>query len=99
MLREYKLLKDATAIRRLDTSKFPPNDLAGGESGGRTRLVTHGGTRDERESLPRRDAMKAGQRCILQTAGGGGYGPPCERAAEDVARDIGEGYVSAGPTG
>ena len=30
-----------------------------------------------------------------RTCGGGGYGPPRERAAELVARDVREGKVSA----
>jgi N-methylhydantoinase B len=33
---------------------------------------------------------------ILQSAGGGGYGDPLERAAALVARDLGQGYISPG---
>jgi N-methylhydantoinase B len=39
--------------------------------------------------------MRAGDMVVLQSAGGGGYGDPLERPAEEVAEDIREGYVSA----
>lgn len=93
MVREYELLEDATVIRRFDKSKFPPNGLAGGENGGRARFVTGAGTSDEKESPPGRYEMKAGTRFILQSAGGGGYGPPSERSADAIARDAAEGYA------
>ena len=38
--------------------------------------------------------MKAGDRFLIQSAGGGGYGNPRERDAESVKRDLAEGYVS-----
>jgi N-methylhydantoinase B len=39
--------------------------------------------------------MQAGERFLLQSAGGGGYGDPHRRDAVAVARDVAEGYVSA----
>jgi N-methylhydantoinase B len=38
--------------------------------------------------------LKAGDRFLIQTAGGGGYGNPRERAPETVQRDIAEGRVT-----
>jgi N-methylhydantoinase B len=38
--------------------------------------------------------MKAGDRFLLQTAGGGGYGDPLERDREAVLQDVAENYVS-----
>lgn len=95
MVREYELLEDATVIRRFDKSKFPPNGLAGGENGGRARFVTDAGTPDEKESPPGRYEMKAGTRFVLQSAGGGGYGPPSERTPNAIAQDVAEGYAKA----
>jgi N-methylhydantoinase B len=40
-------------------------------------------------------AMRAGDIVVLQSAGGGGYGDPLERPAQEVAEDICEGYVTA----
>jgi hypothetical protein len=39
--------------------------------------------------------MKATERFLLHTAGGGGYGDPRARDRAALARDIAEGYVSA----
>jgi N-methylhydantoinase B len=41
--------------------------------------------------------MKAGERFLVQSAGGGGYGDPQKRERVDIDRDIAEGYVSATP--
>ncbi len=38
--------------------------------------------------------LSKGQSVLLQTPGGGGYGPPQDRPAEKVARDVALGYVS-----
>src|SRR5258708_39781411 len=37
--REYELLADATGIRRVEKSRFPPQGVSGGEPGGRSRVV------------------------------------------------------------
>ncbi|HEX4892275.1 MAG TPA: hypothetical protein VFV47_03240, partial [Hyphomicrobiaceae bacterium] len=34
-----------------------------------------------------------GDRIVITTAGGGGFGPPAERAPEAVAKDIADGKV------
>ncbi len=38
--------------------------------------------------------VKAGERLVFETPGGGGFGPPEERAAGDLARDLEAGLVS-----
>ena len=99
MRREYELLADATVIRRFDKSRFPPQGLAGGGPGGRSRFVVRLGAPDEREALASgRYEMKAGERFLVQSAGGGGYGDPQERERAAIDRDIAEGYVSATPS-
>src|SRR5260370_15671810 len=83
MRREYELSADATVIRRFDKSRFPPQGLAGGEPGGRSRFVVRLGTPGERGApASGRYEMKAGGRFLVQSAGGGGYvGPPQHEAA------------------
>jgi len=39
--------------------------------------------------------LRAGERFLLQSAGGGGYGDPKKRDRAALKRDIAEGYVSA----
>jgi len=95
MRREYELLADATVIRRFDKSRFPPQGLAGGGPGGRSRFVVRIGPPDEREApASGRYEMKAGERFLVQSAGGGGYGDPQKRERAAIDRDIAEGYVS-----
>jgi N-methylhydantoinase B len=94
--RTYELLQDATVVRRYDRAKFPPNGVAGGKPGSRSRFVIHLGSPDETETpASGRYDLRAGERFLLQSAGGGGYGEPGRRDRAALARDIAEGYVSA----
>lgn len=93
--REYQLLEDATVVRRFDRTRFPPNGVAGGSNGSRSRFVIRLDTEQEHETQGSgRFEMQAGERFLLQSAGGGGYGDPCRRDADAIARDIDAGYVS-----
>ena len=83
-------------VRRYDRAKFPPNGVAGGKPGSRSRFVIHLGAKDEQETpASGRYELHAGERFLLQSAGGGGYGDPTKRDRGALARDIAEGYVSA----
>jgi N-methylhydantoinase B len=93
--REYELLADATVVRRFDKSRFPPQGLAGGGAGGRSRFVVRVGTSDEFEApASGRYEMRAGERFLVQSAGGGGYGDQLLRDRAAIDRDVAEGYVS-----
>jgi N-methylhydantoinase B len=99
MRREYELLADATVIRRFDKSRFPPQGLAAGGPGGRSRFVVRLGAADEFEApASGRFELKAGERFLVQSAGGGGYGNPRLRDRSAIDRDMAEGYVSAAGT-
>ena len=94
--RIYQLLQDATVVRRYDRAKFPPNGIAGGKPGSRSRFVIHLGEKDERETpASGRYELAAGERFLLQSAGGGGFGDAHRRDRAALTRDIAEGYVSA----
>ena len=81
--REYELLEDATVIRRFDKTRFPPNGMAGGQPGSRAKFVIGLGTEDEKDTgASGRFDMKAGARFLVQSAGGGGFGPAAERAPQ-----------------
>ena len=95
MLREYELLEDASVIRRFDKSRFPPNGVAGGGEGGAAGFVINPGT--DKEQVVRasgRFELKAGDRILLKSAGGGGFGDPHERDRDALARDVAEGRIS-----
>jgi N-methylhydantoinase B len=94
--RIYQLLQDATVVRRYDRAKFPPNGIAGGKPGSRSRFVIHLGAADERETpASGRYELAAGERFLLQSAGGGGFGDARQRDRAALQCDIAEGYVSA----
>jgi N-methylhydantoinase B len=94
--RIYELLQDATVSRRYDKAKFPPRGVAGGKPGRGSRFIIHLGAQDERETpASGKYELRAGERFLLQSAGGGGYGDPGKRDAAALKRDIAEGYVSA----
>ncbi len=94
--RTYELLQDATVVRRYDRAKFPPGGVNGGKPGSRSRFVIRLGDKDEQETpASGRYELRAGERFLLQSAGGGGYGDPKKRDGAALARDIAEGYVSA----
>ena len=93
--REYEMLEHATIVRRFDKARFPPEGLAGGRPGTAARFVTRLGTAEERERPPGRYDMQPGERFLLQSAGGGGYGDPQRRDPAALARDLAEGYVTA----
>ncbi len=93
--REYELLEDATVIRRYDRARFPPNGLAGGKPGRASRFVIRLGQPDETLTpASGRFEMKAGERFLLESAGGGGYGEPRERDRAALARDQAEGAAT-----
>jgi N-methylhydantoinase B len=93
--REYQLLEDATVIRRFDKTRFLPVGLAGGGAGSRSRFVIRLGTEAEQDTRASgRYDMQAGERFLIQTGGGGGYGNARARERAAVMRDLAEGYVT-----
>jgi N-methylhydantoinase B len=94
--REYVLLEDATVIRRYDRAKFPPNGIEGGGPGRASRFVIRLGTPKETVTpASGRFEMKKGERFLLESAGGGGYGAPEKRDVARLAGDRREGYITA----
>jgi N-methylhydantoinase B len=95
LAREYELLESATVIRRYDKSRFPPGGVAGGGAGSGARFVIRLGTEQEYVTPSSgRYEIAAGERFLLQSAGGGGYGDPTRRDPAALARDLAEGYVT-----
>jgi N-methylhydantoinase B len=93
--REYELLEDATVIRRFNKTRFPPKGVDGGKAGARARFVVRAGSDKEYETkASARVEMEAGERFLLQSAGGGGYGDPHLRDRAALARDLAEGHVT-----
>src|SRR6185503_5677669 len=71
--------------------------VKGGMGGGAGRIVVNPGTSDERELRPMSEGnkLKKGDLVRIMTPGGGGWGSPLERAAEQVRDDVLDGFISA----
>ena len=88
---KYSLLSDGAIV--------PAFGVLGGHSG--KPLASWVLTEDDREepfATPGKvggHMVEEGQRVVLRSAGGGGYGDPLERSAQSVAEDFRLGYISA----
>ena len=95
--RVYEILADDVVFAAYgDRMKLAPTGLFGGAPGAKARAFVE---RDgERIELPAKvsTTLRKGDRLVVQTGGGAGYGTPAERAPALRERDLAEGYVSAG---
>lgn len=95
-IREFEMLGDEgffyTGIGR---SIEKPWGLNGGAEGSNNYLEwASNGTRKRVSRVPYQ-AVKKGDRVAVVTGGGGGFGDPKTRPAEEVAADVRDGYLSA----
>jgi N-methylhydantoinase B len=94
--KKYQLLGPCDLQAQFDRVKYPPWGVQGGKparSGQITVLKKSG----EKEIIYKSKAypLEAGDTIIVETGGGGGYGPPSERPRDLIERDVRRGYVSA----
>jgi N-methylhydantoinase B len=97
--REVVLLAPEARFSALsDKNILPPYGVCGGGPGAPNRFfVVRDGREIEPSPLPGKVSgfpVRAGDRILLQSSGGGGYGDPLERDPSAVARDVGDGTVS-----
>ena len=79
----------------LDRRVVPPYGLAGGGDALPFRITLNPGPRER--VIRGKETVAAAPPtiwCVIETCGGGGYGPPAERSAELRARDRAEGDVA-----
>ncbi len=93
--RVYRILEDEVAFNCYsDRFRIAPWGLFGGEPGATSRFLVE---RDgETSALPSKTnaLLRRGDRLIVETAGGGGYGAPGERDPAALARDLAQGLVT-----
>lgn len=95
--REYEVLEPARFSLRSTRHKVAPLGVDGGHTGRIGRLVVNPGT-DQEQVLPSRYSdlpLTPGDRFLLETPGGGGFGDPHQRDPRRVLADVRNGYVSA----
>lgn len=92
--RVYKALGPCTARTRFDRTKFPPWGLNGGHSGAPGSVEVHASTGGKTDGLRGNLMLKEGDRLVVCTGGGGGFGDPAQRDRGAVRNDVERGYVS-----
>jgi N-methylhydantoinase B len=91
----YRALQTCVANVNCDRTKDPPWGLNGGRPGAVNEAVLLCGDGSTRKLLKETGvALAPGDRLTFRTAGGGGWGEPCERERGAIERDIAAGYVS-----
>lgn len=97
IIREYEILAEETMVAiRIDSVKNPPWGIHGGKSGRHGIAIVNPGTPGEIRLDPLSDGnmLKRGDILRIETGGGGGYGHPYDRPAEDVMQDVIGGFVT-----
>jgi N-methylhydantoinase B len=95
--RVVRLLGDLKLNSHTERTQCPPWGIFGGHDALANRMtVRRADGHVEHFASGKLSAyeMNHGDAIIIESGGGGGYGPPWERPAEEVARDVREGYVS-----
>jgi N-methylhydantoinase B len=94
--KRYQILGACDLQAMFDRVKHPPWGVHGGKEAkpGRITVVKKSGeTKIIYKS--KADPLEPGDQIIVETGGGGGYGPPSERARELIERDLRRGYITA----
>jgi N-methylhydantoinase B len=89
VIREYEAQCDCSLSLWFERSRQPAWGLFGGEDAIGPEVIINPGRPDERRMLKVNGTkLKKGDVVRCATGGGGGYGDPVERAAEDVREDV-----------
>ena len=97
MLKEYEILDGEVAFTcRGERHFFAPKGGSGGADGAKADAVIRRADGSE-EIIPSKamTTLRAGDRIIVETAGGGGNGPPAQRDPQAMARDLADGKVTS----
>src|SRR5499433_2518601 len=90
--RAYRVLApELTLTSMLDRCVIPPYGLAGGRDAAPFRITLNPGPRERVIRGKETVRLTANDLVVIETCGGGGYGPPEQRSAELRARDRAEG--------
>ncbi len=95
LVREYELLAERSSINvRGDRAKFAPRGAHGGLDGAKSRYVLREGEAEREIPSKYSGQIKRGDRLLVTTPGGGGYGPPQRRDSRSIAADVLGGKVT-----
>ncbi len=97
VIREYETLADDTLLYLwFERSKCPAWGVQGGENGKPPVIFVTDEKGETKYELLKTNGLvlKKGWKVTILSGGGGGYGNPCERDAEKVRKDYGQGYIT-----
>jgi N-methylhydantoinase B len=94
--KQYILLAPCELWANFDRIGCPPWGVQGGKAGKSGKVVIFKNGKSGPELLYKTEGhpLEAGDRVLMSTGGGGGYGDPKDRRVELVARDVARGLVS-----
>ena len=90
----YRMKVAGRLTTSIERTACPPWGLEGGQPGATGRVEVHRLDGSQQTMLKGETRLAAGDRVLLFTAGGGGFGDPAKRDNRAVARDVSQGYVS-----
>jgi N-methylhydantoinase B len=96
IVREYEMLHGEVRFTHRGERHFiAPKGRAGGQDGATARTIIKRAD-GRQETVPSKlvTTLRAGDRVVLETAGGGGYGKPSGRDPELVRLDVADGKIS-----
>ncbi|MDF2114303.1 hydantoinase B/oxoprolinase family protein [Roseiarcaceae bacterium H3SJ34-1] len=94
----YRMMQPGRVTTSIERTACPPWGLEGGGEGvpGRVEIERADGSREV--LLKGEASVRAGDRVLLFTAGGGGFGDPARRSRKAIAADLKQGYVTHNPS-
>jgi N-methylhydantoinase B len=98
IVRDVRVIGEEAVIGlRMDNIRWPAWGVKGGMGGRPGRVVVNPGAVDARELKPISEGnrLKKGDLVRIMTPGGGGWGSPLLRPAEQVRDDVLDGFISA----
>lgn len=96
LVREFEFLVDGVSLtHRGERHVHPARGAAGGGDGARSEsIIERANGRHEVIASKILTEVNRGDRLIIKTGGGGGYGPPAQRSPAALADDLANGKVS-----